>query len=291
MTPNPHFAVHDWKTHAKVTRYDIAAGWLVASTVMVGFTTAMLFLIWLTAVWSYRPITPDIRSFAISLPGAAAALGDTRAIEEPSAAELAEVIEPNPADSLGTMTSVVAAVTGDINAIDAADNVFEGCIGVGDHRKTGAGEPAFWERWDIRYSVDSIDEYAAQLDHFDIELGVLGGGKPGIEYVKNMAAPSPQTRSIENASAEQRFYFNFVQPDMQRLDAELLRRADIATANRFPVQFYPDDVVKQLLTLEHQALNGRDIKEVRQTIFGVRGDAGDYEYYVIEQSYSNSFSE
>lgn len=286
MTPHSPLVIQNWKSHAKITRYDTAKSWLVAIVVMVGCLTAMLFLLWLTTVWSHRPVSPVIGSFAINLPATATTGGQPGAIEEPSVGELVEVLEPELEVTLTSMSSVVAAVSGDIHAMDAASEHIAGCIGVGDHRKTGAGEPGFWERWDIRYSVDDIDEYAAQLDHFQIELGVVGGGKLGIDYAKNLSAAHPQARSIVDASLEHRFFFNFEQPDMQRLDAALLGRAGVKTEGRFPIQFYPDEVIKQLLTLEYQALNGRDAKEINQTVFGVRGSTDDYEFYVAGQSYT-----
>lgn len=281
---------HDWTADTKVTRYDTVAGWLVALVVMVGFMSLVLFLLWLTTVWSYRPPAPPIKAIEINLPGpAAAAEGYARDIEEPGVEELAEVLEPNLAETLEAMTDAVSSVAGAMNAMEGAEGPMGTGSGQGDSRKSGPGGEGegagFWERWDIRYSVDDIEKYAEQLDHFNIELGVLGGGVNGIEYVSDMSSQKPKTRSIQDASTEKRFYFNFARPDMQRLDASLLGRAGISTAKRFPVQFYPDNIIKQLLTLEAQKLNGRNVKEVSKTIFGVRGGSGAYEYYVIDQEF------
>ena len=52
-----------------------------------------------------------------------------------------------------------------------------------------------WERWEIRFSTEGIDIYARQLDHFDIELGALGGGFQTIDYAHNLAQAKPSRRT------------------------------------------------------------------------------------------------
>ena len=288
---SPNQANRDWTADTKVTSFDQVAGWLVALVILVGFLTAVLFLIWLTTIWDFRPKTPAIEAIEINLPGpSAAAEGIARDIEEPGVEELAEVLEPKLAETLQAVTDAVSSQSAAMEAVQGEAGPMGSGKGLGDSRQSGPGGDGegdgFWERWDIRYSVEDIGKYAQQLDHFNIELGVLGGGVEGIDYVKNLST-NPQTRSIKDGSQETRFYFNFARPDMQRVDAQFLSKAGISTNNRFPVQFYPDSIIKQLLTLEAAALGNHEIKDVEKTTFGVRGSEGSFEYYVIEQKYFN----
>lgn len=274
-----------------MTSFDQVAGWLVALVILVGFMALVLFLIWLTTVWNLRPASPKIEAIEINLPGpSTAAEGVAQDIEEPGVEELAEVLEPKLAETLQAVTDAVSSQSGAMEAVQGEAGPMGSGKGQGDSRQSGPGGDGegdgFWERWDIRYSVEDTAKYAQQLDHFNIELGVLGGGVEGIDYVKNMST-KPVTRSVKDGSKETRFYFNFARPDMQRVDASLLATAGVNTKGRFPVQFYPDAIIQQLLQLEAAALGTHEIKDVEKTTFGVRGAAGSFEYFIIEQKYYN----
>ena len=54
---------------------------------------------------------------------------------------------------------------------------------------------------------------------------------------------------------------------------------------RVVFQFYNQKMYDNLLLLENIRKGQRRIKEVRKTIFGVRGTAGRYEFFVIDQLY------
>ena len=112
--------------------------------------------------------------------------------------------------------------------------------GKGDSRVSGPGGDATgdvippWERWEIRYQATSVDDYATKLDHFNIELGLMGGGKSEREYVSNMTG---SMKKYSSKDIEDRLYFNYTGGPMRDMDLTLLARAGYDTKRREPAQF------------------------------------------------------
>ena len=73
--------------------------------------------------------------------------------------------------------------------------------------------------------------------------------------------------------------------ELRQADRELARRAGVTTDGRVVFQFYSQQMYTNLLTLENIRKGQRRIKEIRKTIFGVRGSNGRYEFFVIDQLY------
>jgi hypothetical protein len=72
---------------------------------------------------------------------------------------------------------------------------------------------------------------------------------------------------------------------LRQADRELAAKAGVKTDGRIVFQFYSQQTYNTLLALEAARKGSRRIKEVRRTVFGVRGTAGKYEFYVLEQHY------
>src|SRR6185503_4094646 len=99
-----------------------------------------------------------------------------------------EVVQPTEVpieQTLDSISTVVASKAQDIDAVYGSTSLGSGDgKGTGDGRGKGPGGPGTadgipaYERWEIRMAATNLDEYAKQLDFFQVELGVAGGGNP-----------------------------------------------------------------------------------------------------------------
>jgi hypothetical protein len=156
-----------------------------------------------------------------------------------------------------------------------------GGSGGGDGSGTGTGGYPRHKRWEIYFQEGgTLELYAQQLDFFGIELGVVGSGS--VTYVRSLSQNPPQTRTGV-ADDEKRLYMSWRQGGLKKADTSLLSRAGIDASNKIALQFYPPEVENRLAQLE-QGYAGRAPSQIRRTRFGVRGQPGAFEFYVIDQS-------
>jgi len=127
-------------------------------------------------------------------------------------------------------------------------------------------------------------EYAKLLDFFKVELGVAGGGRETVDYISNLSAPKPTVRTGD-PKKENRLRFLHRSGELRQADRRLAANAGVKTDGRIVFQFYDQATYNKLLALENAKMAPRRIREVRRTIFGVRGAPGRYEFYVIDQHY------
>jgi len=142
------------------------------------------------------------------------------------------------------------------------------------------------ERWLIRWTSANLQAYIRQLDFFKIELGTAGG-KKNMDYVFNLTKENPDTREADG-SAEKRMFMTWKGGEHMKFDKTILARAGIPTDNRLLFQFYPQAMEERLAFLELQnatRLGHTDVREIRQTIFGVRARDEGYELFVAEQKF------
>jgi hypothetical protein len=277
-----------------VSRYDMVSGLLLAAIVFVGFLTTMMFLIWLSSqIFWVAPAVPVMVLEDVGGGGSGSTLGSgPQDFEEPSPEELQEIEEePITEESILAITSVVSTEVNELDALEGDTSIGQGeGTGTGDGRGPGPGGPGTsdgipaWERWEVRMTAKNLDEYARQLDFFKVELGVAGGGNPNVEYISNLAAAKPTVR-IGNPKDEKRLNFLHRTGELRAADRQLAAKAGVQTDGRVVFQFYAPETYTNLLTLENIRMGSRRIKEVRKTIFGVRGTAGRYEFHVIDQQY------
>jgi hypothetical protein len=214
-----------------------------------------------------------------------------RELEEPSPEEVQELTEPPVEQSLQSITSIVTTEAVELETLEGSSSVGRGAgDGTGDGRGVGPGGPGTsdgipaYERWEIRMSAVNLDEYARQLDFFQVELGVAGGGNPNVEYVSRLATATPRVR-IGAPKDERRLRFLHRTGELRQADRQLVAKAGVNATGRVVFQFYPQETYLQLLAKEHERMGNRRIKDVLRTVFGVRGNAGRYEFFVIDQQY------
>jgi hypothetical protein len=281
-------------TPLRVSAYDQVASLLIASLILVGFFVLLMFIVWLTSRLLFTQAPVPVEMLEYSGRGDHAA-GFERDLEEPGMEEMEELNEPSLEATLEAVTDVVTSQAASFDVIATNAAATSRGKGMGDSRGPGPlgdGTDEIvppWERWEIRFTSSGLDAYASQLDFFKIELGAGGGGFAKVDYARNLAKGSPDTRKGD-PDAEKRLYMSWQKSNgaLAAFDRRLLQRAGISTQGRFVLQFYSKELERQIFDVEYRyaaAQGHTDQREWLKTVFGVRAAGRGYEFYVIEQSY------
>jgi hypothetical protein len=279
---------HDGKAEYRlaVNSYDRVASLLVALLIMIGAVVAGLVIVYFARTLSANQVAIPVQPVSAARPSDAA-LGLKRDLEPPGMEDVSDLIEPQLPDTLSTIAAAVAeraALVSDEN-IDSDGEVSHG-QGLGDERTAGiSGDGDFVREPDrqILFDPASIDEYAAWLDFFKIELGVLGRDNQ-VHYAYNLSQARPDTR-VGAPLEEQRLYLNSSGSPLATLDQRLAGKAGIDRFGRIVLQFFPPEASGLLYALEQQAAGGRSIEEVRKTIFRVARKGNGFEFSVEQQEF------
>jgi len=291
--PQPYQHARPTGANLRVSQYDQVAGMLVSLLVLIGCAVLMMFIIWLTMTMVFRQ-----RSVPVKLIENVAGRGDhapgfERDMEAPGLEEMPELAEPQLEAALEAVTDAVSSVAASTDVLDTASTVTsQGKGGRGDSRPPGPlgeGDNIIprWERWEIRWTSNGIDAYARQLDHFGIELGAAGGGRPNVDYASNLSKGRPDSRQGAGAN-EKRMYMTWKGGPLEQFDRQLLARAGIPTANRLMMQFFPEEVEDRLAWIEMENAKSQghsSAKEFLKTVFGVQNDGRGYEFFVVDQRF------
>lgn len=280
----------------QVSAYDQVSGMLLSLLLIVACVVGMMFLIWLsTRTWISTPAIPVMVLEDVG--GGGSGVGGGTEVtepnfEEPAAEELTEVAPPKVEEIIDAIsleaTQKLEEAELTITPPSSSWGNGEG-TGQGDGKGPGPGGPGTsdgipaWERWEVRLNATTLDEYKKQLDFFKIELAVAGGGSPVVTYISNVST-TPKVRT-GNPKDEKRLRFMHRSGALKKADREIVAKAGVDAGGKVVFQFYSEETYKALLTLENIAMKPRRIIEVRRTVFGVRGSAGKYEFYVISQDY------
>ena len=279
----------------RTSRFDTVTSLFVALIVFIGIFVSMLFIIWLTTRWTWKPlpIEPIVENPAGRGDNAE---GFERDFEPPGEEEVEDLLEPTLADSIEAVTDAVSSVAAALVAADtdsAASS--QGAGGKGDNRPPGPeGEgddivPRF-ERWQLDFEARDADTYAKQLDFFNFELAVMGGGMKGVEAVSDVSKGGKK-RLITDTGSEKRVYFQFSKATpLQKYEEELLRRAGATVdgKGRVTLKFIDPQTENMLAQMElaYAKSKGHElIQEVAKTIFRCEPDGGGYKFVVTSQRY------
>lgn len=274
----------------RVSIYDRVASLLVALLVIVGLLVFTLFLLWWAkrAMAANRPV--EIKAVEEFGGRNEPIAGVGSELEEPGVEELAEVEQPQLADTLAAVTTAVTLQPATIDQLlGDADSVGQG-HGLGDRSALGDGGDGSnsviprWDRWEIRFSASQIEGYAKQLDFFGIELAAMGGGRNEVQYASRLSLDTPLKRTGQSEN-EQRLRFGWKAGRLQDFDRQLLAKVGIDVANRVVVQFASAALEQELARQENERLAGRDLAEVRKTVFGVESVGAGYRLFVLRQDF------
>ena len=291
--PSKQFSARRFET--AVSSYERYVGALICSVILIGSAVILLFLFWLATVkWNTNKETVA----ATIVTGNTSPEGVAEEFEEPSAAELMNVQEIPSIDLLQAITNDPSTLSAEFAQVSGKnERLSQG--NQGDRRGRGDGPDSIGDpekrlsdadRWEIRYTTASREEYAQQLDYFKIELGAISVKTDHITYLSNLSAEKPTSHSGDRGSerAKKRIYFRYPRQSTSKLkewDLEFLKAAEVPTSSQIVVQFYPNETRRMLLALEQKELGDKSLESVLKTTFGVRATKAGFEYYVIDIKY------
>lgn len=272
-----------------MSSYDRAASLLIALLALVGLGVAgLVVIIYTSRVFARQePVPVEMEQLAGR---GDHSMGLERDPEPLGVEDVPALQEPQLQAALAAVSDVVADTQARLDdaTFDGAPQASRGS-GRGDNRAAGRGAEGIEEkvpranRWEIHFDAGNLKEYARQLDAFGVELAVLD--KSGVvHYALHFTKPKPDRKS-KSPELEDRLYMSWRGGALQAADRQLLARAGIEVGERIMLQFYPAATENELALREKQYARGRDVNEIRKTIFGVRRKGDGFEFFVIDQRY------
>ena len=295
----PYHPAHE----LRVSAYEKVASLLLSLLMLTGIVVLVLFMVWLGSRVKTRVMAVPVNS--ISPPDAGGGyengvLGEDIELPGEVTTELGTGLEradPEFSQAMQAVAATVVARSSELEDPNLTEQWSTG--GIGGARGTG-NAPSLGEgggsgggvrrpmRWIIEFDKGAtLDSYAAQLDFFKIELGVLDDTDQ-ITYANNLSAAAPSSRSGPR-TAEKRLYFSWRDGTLQQADRQLLSRAGVDATGKIVLQFYPAETEELLAVVEAEFLkrlgSGRDIRTVRRTRFVVVTEDDGYSFLVRNQTY------
>ena len=280
----------NFNVETSVSGYDMLSAFLVSSIMLVGFLAALLFCVWLTMIIDFSGRKP------IALVEYEEPFGDEKPegfeddLFEPGVEEFPEVDVPQLKDALEAVTDAVSSVKAALEARDGDAAQMGAGSGFGSRDGgpgTGGGDviPEH-KRWQIEYSAKNLTEYSKQLRHFNIDIGVIG---QSTNKITRLVQPGGSGQVVNSSRAAEKKSLYFV-PEKIRLrkwDEVLVKQKSISTTGAFTVQFYPMATRQQLRDVEIAYLTkiGRQLREVRRTVFKISPAGGGYRYELKEMNF------
>ncbi|MFP6763621.1 MAG: hypothetical protein VB858_08385 [Planctomycetaceae bacterium] len=279
------------------TSYDKVSSGLICCVVGLIGLTGLLIAIWLS---NRIPAPPKPVPFEIvDMPGGFedGNPDETPELESPEE----EIPDPSIAETQEEQTEITEMLEQIVELSDAASQQVEMVVQsdasatsgkVGSAKGTGGrplgmgpGKGGFPrdQRWFIKFTDSSIDEYALQLDHFKIELGALfPDGR--LIMLKDVSKKPPTKRTVQTGKGEDRLYMTWRGGSRQKVDRELFQKAGIDATQATIMHFYAPET-EALLAKVEVAHRNRKTSEIRRTYFNVRKDGSGYKFIVTSQSY------
>lgn len=276
------------RVETKVSQYERVSGGLASGVIIMGLLAGVMFFIWYSMLKQVRSIPDSFVAFAGETMNPEGVAED---VEEPGVEEFPEVQEPQLAEALESV-DVISTVRANDSVAGDATQMGTG-KGLGDRRSKGIGGGGTavnkpWERWQILYSVNTMGEYAQQLDFFKIELAGAERVGDNIVYLTNVSS-TPNVKAGAKR-LERRMYFSHTIPQLRNWDINLLRGANVANAGeRIPIQFYPSDIINRLGQMEDEQIkrDNKRIEDIKSTVFNVVGTPGNYRFELSKITYAN----
>ncbi len=264
---------------------DSVASLLTALSLLMACVVGILLFLW------FFQDKPDMTTGFIPPPEFSTA-GDQGAksadFQIPESEEVV-VLQDIPIESmLGNLTQVASEIADETNPAFGSGSI--GMVGPSD-RLIGENEsdlvPRF-NRWQIDFTAKSIQDYALQLDFFDIEIGAIGGEIQGVDIARELSS-SVKVYRIVDTENEKRLYFMWNSPSPLMLyDRQLLAKGGVSLKDRLTLKFIPVKLENDLALLEIEYAKSRGVQEVSKiakTVFECKGVASDFRFEVVAQRY------
>lgn len=271
----------------RTSRFDSVTAWLTSVMVLLGVIVGLLGVVWLVSgsqnSLEHATVSPHVVWGTVNPPG------QEQDFLESGIEEIVELEKPEIRQSLVAVTDLVSTVSGTLEPSEGT-TTGPGQRQQGDRRDPGPEQgiqdivPRF-ERWQLDFQAKNQSQYARQLDHFAIELGVIGGSVQGVDYVRKLAGGGELRRG--ESESERRLYFMWTRPSpLQRFDWQLLTAAGADVIGREMLKFIPRRLENQLAQLELEYARAHGVasaKSIARTVFSCRPTGEKLEFVVVSQ--------
>ncbi|MFV2067040.1 MAG: hypothetical protein ACC645_08670 [Pirellulales bacterium] len=287
-TARPHLASE--APQLALSAYDRVSSMLIALLILVSTVVTGLLIVYLSARVFARPRAVPVTLASIVGEGGGSGASFGTDLEPMGLDDQVSSDESHLIETLDALPQIVSQRSELLETIDDQSDTWD-VKGDGPGSRPGGGRGSGGivertpraERWEIRFQAERLTDYARQLDHFGIELGMLGSDNR-VHYAYNLAKSIPDRRTGPPES-EGRLHMVWRAGPLAQADYDLLERAGIDPQGRIILQFYPPETEETLARKELEHADGRGVNEIRKTVFGVKQAGDGYEFYVMEQLY------
>ena len=267
----------------RVNRYDVVTAALAAAMILLGLSVLCVAIFWATnrqpTSAAVPPPPPTVSQlFVAGMPAVAAKMDvESPETQEPSASEA------SPVTNLDAVLATIESTTNGLSDSLEGDSDEDGKITgtpLGPNEKGGSTA----RNWLVQFNKgSSINQYARQLDFFQIEIAVLQQAR--LTYLSGVSSKNSTTREIIDGSNENRLSFSWNNGQRRTADIELFKRSGIDASNGMIFHFYPHELEAQLETLEVEAAQAqnRTQAEILRTYFNIVPDSNGYRFVVTRQ--------
>lgn len=285
--------------HIKLTRYDIAVSVMQTSALIAGLAFIVMLAIWLSNLlptpvskkvelmpagdggWEdgTPDATPNVESPEDAVPD------PSMANEETDVTQIEEVIEQvvEVAENAAVIEAPNESTQRETSGIPgSADGTGGRPLGSGGPGRGGAKRE---QGWIVEFAEKGdIDTYAAQLDFFGIEVGLLLKEESRLVYLSKFTQPQPTRREVRTGDSEKRLFLAWQDGSQDRVkaDIELFKRAGIDATAGVILHFYPAATEQTMAQLEFSYGNQQPTA-IRRTYFQVRRAGNGFEFVVTRQ--------
>ncbi len=136
--------------------------------------------------------------------------------------------------------------------------------------------------WELSFPDDiSLDEYARQLDFFQIEIAAVSKNNK-VEYISHVSNRKPE-KHVGWREKDPRLNIPWKSGTLHAVDRKLLLRAGISSRDKELTHYFPLETKNLMLQVE-RGYAKRDPSELRRMRFEIRATkSGEYEFVVVEQ--------
>ncbi len=274
------------------SRFDLTSGFFLTLILFLGVIVSMMFLLWTLNRWASQSEirhSPPVRTTFVD----AGSTGSESDFDTPQWREVQELMEPAIEESLISVNEAAQEAARTLRPLGELPERASGAGHSGPDATAGIPEeeddivPRF-ERWQLNFSAGNRQDYAAQLDHFEIELGVIGGGIQGVDIVEHLST-QPQTHRLVNSEQEQRLFFMWTTASgLRDYEQVILTEAGVELEGRVVIRLIPRDLENQLALMELKfstAAGHESVTDIAKTVFQCKPLKGGFEFRVIDQRY------
>lgn len=263
----------------RVTLYERVSGGLASGIVVTGALSAILLIVFFAPWRVYRNVPDSILAYSTETSNSWEIAEE---VDEPIVAEFDQArLDLSAATESASVISTVLANDGN-NSVGLSGD---------DEKRRRNDDPknvgAQYKRWQLEYAVETIDDYAKMLDHFQVELAGAASELDDVLYLKNMTAEAESR--VGKKRDERRIYFCHAIPKLREWDLQLLQRVHGENVgDRIPLHFFPIDVINRLYQLESGRIqaDGREIRDITKTRFLAVQKSDGYEFELVEIEYT-----